>query len=41
MANTPGSVTAELGVVMVVLAVAVLLVAGATIAITHRISAWS
>ncbi len=41
MANSPGSVTAELGVVMVMLAVAVLLVAGATLAITRRISAWS
>jgi iron(III) transport system permease protein len=40
MANSPGSVTAELGVVMVLLAVAVLLVAGATLAITRRISAW-
>jgi iron(III) transport system permease protein len=41
MANSPGSVTAELGVVMVMLAAAVLLVAGLVLAITRRISAWS
>lgn len=41
MANSPGSVIAELGVVMVMLAAAVLLVAGLALAITRRISAWS
>jgi hypothetical protein len=41
MANSPSSVTAELGVIMVVLTAGCVLALGAGLSVLRRISAWS